>query len=202
MGGWGSGGHNYSGRPAIEQCLKIPISTLKACNALTKGAFGYLSWANNWISYETCWDDMMLLRWQDSEGEYESPLGFQWSAHKRHFGGHQYYLVCPLCSKLRTAVYYSCQTFTCRRCQRLPYSSQRMSEIWRIRSRLERLCTRLRAREHNDIPQRPKGMHWLTYSKIVQEYSSSLRRLYWLENATFAIISKMKTAPNPVITHF
>lgn len=140
MGGYNSGGHNHKGRPTVEECLKLPVKALKEFGALSQGSMGSLSWDNqSRISYETRWEDMIVLKWRtldDNQG-HEQHLGFQWLAHKRHYGGYQYYLVCPECYRPCMDVYLY-GSFACRLCHQLSYSSQRESSTYRMLRRLSR----------------------------------------------------------------
>jgi hypothetical protein len=189
MGGSGSGGRNYKGRPTVRSCYRLTVAGLKRNGSLRKGSWRLWTWERLVVTFETKWDDMIVMTWTSpiTGSASEQFLGFQWLSHRRNFGGYQYYLVCPFCSRKCTAVYYFSDQFACRKCHRLPYPSQRETEVWRLRRKLEMLAQRLGSDFEwgsQSVPPRPKGMHIRTYQGIAQVYETSAVRMYLLEGMT------------------
>jgi hypothetical protein len=52
----------------------------------------------------------------------------------------------------------------------------------------ERIVRRLGGREGDDIPDKPKSMHWTTYWRLVERY-------YELENRGFAEVAGLLLKP-------
>lgn len=188
MGGLNSGGHNHNGRPVLEQCPCLRIGDLKRIGLLNFGAkaSGCIgSFAR--VDFSTDYDDGIVLVMTDlrsSPGQSHSEfLGFQ-TRHLRTFGGFQAYFVCPGCSDLFTKLCFFRWRYRCRRCHRLQYLSQRQRSHDRTIERARRMeakltglppdvCTGL-----DGTPPRPKGMHRVTYEKIVTEFRRAEAAFY------------------------
>ncbi len=183
MGGFGSGGWNCRGRPVVQECRCISVAALKRLRIFSKGAFGTLTWGTSSVSYETRWEDLMVLQWRINGDPqlYYQVVGFQWTRHRRNFGGTQTYLVCGRCHSLRTRLYMYENRFWCRCCHGLSYATQRERKNWRLRYSLEKLAGRLGWElEWGDrsVPHRPKGMHRTLYQRLSVKYMRLLLRYY------------------------
>lgn len=98
-----------------------------------------------------------------------------------HLGGARHWFICPEpgCGR-RVAILYLRQRFACRICHGLGYPSQRQCAR-------DRAITRARALRRQlgwsgtilDPPQwtKPKGMHWRSYWRLVEDYASVIKRL-------------------------
>ena len=94
----------------------------------------------------------------------------------RHFGGSQWYFVCPM-TRLRASILWmpageSC--FASRRAlgSQFAYTSQFESSIYRAHLRAHEIHCRLSGEDHSPIyhvspPQRPRYMHRNTYDKLL-----------------------------------
>lgn len=89
-----------------------------------------------------------------------------------HLGGLRHWWLCPRCDK-RCAILYGGAVFVCRKCARLHYPSQHAA------SELDKAIIRAEAIRHRLgwIPgiahgqgAKPKGMHWETYHRLVQQH--------------------------------
>lgn len=84
-----------------------------------------------------------------------------------HLGGHRAWWSCPECRR-RVAVLYAGQTFACRHCHQLAYSSQLETRGDRAIRQAERVRRRLGwvpGIAHGAGP-RPKGMHDATFRRL------------------------------------
>lgn len=94
-------------------------------------------------------------------------LRVRWS--KCHFGGRRPWLVCPgeACGR-GVAILYGKEDFLCRRCRGVSYPLQRVPARSRDRARAQ-MC-RIRLGGTGDMtdtfPERPKGMHEWTYTRL------------------------------------
>jgi hypothetical protein len=171
MGGFGSGGSNFKGRPTVEECLKLSVTVLNKSGALSRGRRGIIEWKELKVSFEALWDDMLALRWVGTQTPQF--IGFQWITHKRALGGYQMYLVCPTCSAPRQALFFHHALFKCRSCHGLAYTSQRERRPDRLRRRLERIAKQLGGCFQwgdNLVPTKPWRMHRKTYDALTNEY--------------------------------
>ena len=63
--------------------------------------------------------------------------------------------------------------FRCRRCYRLSYSSQAETRADRATRAMFKIVRRLDPEEDcNDLPPKPKGMHWRTYERLAERYEA------------------------------
>jgi hypothetical protein len=139
MGGYNSGGSNHNGRPSVENCMPLNITSIRNMGVLELGAIGVFCWTGKRVGFQAIDNDMLLLRWRERQSSAINSqyIGFQWLAHKRHFGGFQTYLVCPTCFDCRMNLYFYYNHFACRVCHGLQYKSQRRSKYWRLTTKIE-----------------------------------------------------------------
>jgi hypothetical protein len=86
------------------------------------------------------------------------------------FGGSRLWFVCPACRQ-RCRVLFGSWRIACRRCHRLRYGSQVESRSSRAIRGMTRIVKRLDPEATcNDLPSKPKGMHWKTYNRLADRY--------------------------------
>ncbi len=89
-----------------------------------------------------------------------------------NYGGERVWFRCPArgCSR-RVAVLYLSSIFACRHCLNLSYESQREAAHNRALSRVQAIREKLggSGSTADDFPDKPKGMHWRTYSRLCME---------------------------------
>lgn len=112
--------------------------------------------------------------WKKNDGEagrLDYPVGLQTTS--CHYGGLRYWFTCPSvgCGKRVAKLYLGEKYFACRHCYRLVYHSQREA----VDDRAIRSAEKIRARLGwqpgiiNCPGDKPKGMHWLTYLRLMAE---------------------------------
>lgn len=96
-----------------------------------------------------------------------------------NYGGHRYWWLCPKCSK-RVAVLYCAGRYVCRGCIGACYQSQLQQPIDRLFSRADTIRQRLgwQAGIAHGIGERPKGMHYSTYDRLVNEHEQLTAKLW------------------------
>jgi hypothetical protein len=97
-----------------------------------------------------------------------------WISHTPcHYGGQRPWLHCPArgCGR-RVAILYGGTFFACRRCHQLAYESQRERDFERALRRAQAIQERLGGSGCVDdwFPQKPKGMHCTTFSRLARRY--------------------------------
>jgi len=96
-----------------------------------------------------------------------------------HYGGSRAWFICPAreCSR-RVAILYSGGIFACRHCYRLAYPSQRENPYDLDARRADKIRNRLNWEPGilNSSGEKPKGMHWRTYKKLVREHDASVEK--------------------------
>jgi hypothetical protein len=86
------------------------------------------------------------------------------------FGGRRQWFLCLKCGR-RCRILYGGSRFRCRRCYRLSYCSQAETRADRATRGMFKIVKRLDPEEDcNDLPPKPKGMHWRTYERLVDRY--------------------------------
>ena len=95
-----------------------------------------------------------------------------------NYGGYRHWFLCPSCSK-RTSVLYFAATYLCRHCIGANYQSQLQQPIDRLFSRLHTIRQRLgwQAGIAHGTGERPKGMHHITYERLLVEYEQLTNKL-------------------------
>lgn len=88
-----------------------------------------------------------------------------------NFGGRRAWWLCLHC-KRQCAILYGGSVFVCRKCAHLHYPSQHASDTDRFISRAEAIRSRLGWQRGiaNAGNGKPKGMHWKTYRRLVQQH--------------------------------
>ena len=88
-----------------------------------------------------------------------------------NYGGKRAWFVCPRGCGHRVAILYYGGSPACRHCYQLAYESQQDSGWNRLlrRARTTRMQLGGSANLAEPLPDRPKGMHWRTYSRLYRQ---------------------------------
>ncbi len=93
-------------------------------------------------------------------------------AMKTRFGGERLWFSCPGCLT-RCRVLFGGARFRCRRCHGVRYRSQGETRADRATRGMFKIVQRLYPKaEINDLPPKPKGMHWRTYERLAERYQT------------------------------
>ena len=184
MGGYGSGGHNVR-KSSTGYCPRIDSYWFK--NAVPMMCKKNIEEKQTTID----WDNgarVNLLIYQDrSELDYRFNLdgydewtkvreAFYFSRSSNNYGGDRLYFVCPSCRSRFRFLYIRSGYFRCRYCNKLNYPSSRKGKydihLIKIQSILQNKF-KIKTKDLSDItdyiPDKPKGMHWETYYKWLDE---------------------------------
>lgn len=179
MGGFGSG--NWSscgGKTKAEDVRRIDIRNLKRNGLLIPGISGPLFWS---CGGELCGsiivraeDDRLVLSYSSraSDDEWKSineNIYFDYTS--CNYGGERKWFLCPHCSKRVGVLYGAGIRFLCRHCYNLTYSSQNEDFTTRMYRKSRKIRNKLGVSGGVAEPiwQKPKGMHWKTFSRLVAE---------------------------------
>ena len=98
-----------------------------------------------------------------------------------HLGGKRAWFLCPnsACGKKRVAILYLNKIFACRDCHKLAYHSQRLNREDRAFKRADHIRKLLGWKPGIVFGQgqKPKGMHWYTFQKIMEEYNAHIETI-------------------------
>lgn len=85
-----------------------------------------------------------------------------------NFGGSRAWFRCPHCRRRSAKLYLVSGQWYCRKSLNLTYASKSLSPIDRIHRRIARLEAKL-----DEDGEKPKGMHWRTYDRIIEQYNAA-----------------------------
>ena len=177
MGGYGSGGWNSKGRGTADQAKRLDVNRLNRSGQLKPGTTSAQYWScggepSGDIRVEANEGGVTLIyRTRSYGGEWQDvkePVTIIWEPCS--FGGQRPYFLCPRCGR-RIVKLYGLARFLCRQCNNLGYQCQRESASDRTLRKDWKLRARLGGEPGmaNPIPGKPKGMHWRTYNRIVDD---------------------------------
>lgn len=87
-----------------------------------------------------------------------------------HLGGKRQWLACPICGKRMAVLYGKQGGFACRKCLSLNYQCQHIEPHERLAQRAHKIRDRLKwPRGFVYGSDKPKGMHWQTFERLVQQ---------------------------------
>ena len=174
MGGFGSGRHG--GRPKTEQMKRLDLVSLRRKGYLS-GFPMSISWScgdepTGSIGLQALADGLRLFyNARENDGEWHAVdelVHFVWTPLR--FGGSRQWFRCPKCART-CRILYGGSRFRCRRCYGLSYNSQAESRADRATRAMFKIVRRLDPKEEcNDLPWKPKGMHWRTYNRLAERY--------------------------------
>src|SRR5215468_4591630 len=154
MGGYGSGMWRFSRRPLAETMRRIDLATLRRDKPSLTAI------------------DILQVRCQRSDGKRIEVTEVYLEATRVYFGGHRLWFRCPRCDG-RCRVLYGTWRIACRRCHRLRYTTQKETRSGRANLAMFKIVKRLDPdATFNELPPKPKGMHWCTYERLADRYDA------------------------------
>lgn len=168
------------GKRTTEDVRSIDVRQLHRAGVLVPGSVHGWNWLRNGQTTATVTicarTDHVVVSYQ------QSWRGGPWLAHDNtiklawtgcHYGGQRPWWLCPTCGR-RVALLYSGQgCYACRTCFDLAYRSQRETETAQAVRRVKAIRQQLGwPTGILQLPGgKPKGMHWSTYLRLVQEHT-------------------------------
>ena len=150
MGGSGSGRWG-SRKFTVESLRRIDLTQLRCEHPLTIRSVAYAAY---------------------KRGEEEIKATLCFAETKTQFGGRRLWFICPSCGG-RCRLLFAWRWLMCRRCCGLRYSSQGETRAGRATRAMFKIVWRLDpSAQINDLPPKPKGMHWRTYDRLVKSYEA------------------------------
>lgn len=191
MGGQGSGSwYRYGHKGRLEQQLRIDIRYLKKNQMLKPGAYT-LSW--NYGDEEAAARASLIVTRQKmivacswTDGETGEPQKMKWvielSESPCRYGGSRKWFICPRCGYRLAVLVMTPPHVGCRHCLHLSYASQSENVSYRGLRRMDKIANRLERDEFfGEMLLKPKGMHWKTYNRLVEEHDAAdMRSMSWM----------------------
>jgi hypothetical protein len=174
-------------RACLEQGLKLDLNKLARQGLVRPGASVgpcFIRW------FSTYWDEEIASGRisANMEGEYEGWLRIQIGGldqtiilvpRPRHFGGQQWYFVCPVMNRYASVVWMppGATRFCSRQVwgRRVAYATQFADPDNRAHIGQAKIKSRLIADlnpDEWDLPPKPKWMRWPTYNRFVERFDS------------------------------
>jgi len=170
----------YGGKATTSDFLRLDVRYLQRKGFLGPGRFATLRWSRNGEPFASMglradFSCVVLTyrhrRYDEEWKDEEYPVRLEWTP--CNYGGSRPWFRCPAmgCGR-RIAVLYGSGIFACRQCHRLAYESQREPAYSRALSRMQAIREKLGGSGSmiEDFPSKPRGMHWRTYSRVMQLY--------------------------------
>jgi hypothetical protein len=106
-----------------------------------------------------------------------------------HYGGERGWWVCPQCGK-RVAIVYMCRVWACRQCLGLAYQIDRTAKADKPFKRVNAVRDRLGwgGGVASPMGNKPKGMHWTTYGRLLGKLREHSQDAFISSRATIARI--------------
>jgi hypothetical protein len=173
-------------RVRLENGLKLNLNRLArdgfVCPGAATGPIG-IKWTSDY------WGEIATgLIWADMRGDWEGSFRIVIGkldqtiilvARRRHFGGHQWYFMCPVTNRAASVLWKppGASRF-CRRQtwgRQVAYASQFLTptdRAWRGKSKINARLCRIGGfdPEEWDMPPKPKGMRWRTYERYANRF--------------------------------
>lgn len=197
MGGKGSGRQRYSarrgspGKSATGDSLGLDVRALQRAGRLRPGVYALWQWYRGAAIPENKVASIGLRAHRSGVTLLYSHAGDLVEQNvcvvrtACNYGGSRVWWQCPACARRVAIIYGAGKFFACRHCYQLCYFSQQEQQrhrwlraAWKIRQRLGQT----EGGHFDRLPDKPKGMHWETYSRLCL-------RCEELEQLDFAMIA-------------
>jgi len=179
MGGLGSGYYSHSNRKyTTNEARDFDIRVLNKKGWTAPGiSFDYW-WTCNGkpsgsIKYKIL-DSFIILEYRvkTNIGDLENIKQFvSLDETPCNYGGTRKWFICEACEKRVVVLYGVGKYFHCRTCNDLSYFSKQKGFVDRTRIKAQNIRSKLGGEKSiaSAFPDKPKGMHWKTYNKLMKE---------------------------------
>jgi len=174
------------GKSCTTDMRALDVRTMQRDGLLQAGRSFSWSWSRNGVKQATVnarvEPDSVILdyRQRNHGGEWQDmnyPVRLTWTP--CHYGGQRAWWLCPAvgCGR-RVAVLYGGGVFACRHCHQLSYKSQNDTPSSAAYRRADNLRDRLGWMPGviHGIGNKPKGMHWQTFLRMLAIYNGHDRQ--------------------------
>lgn len=174
------GRYSGSGRATTSGYLFLDVRYLQRNGYLRPGTASSQRWSRRGEQLASinlsAWDGHVTLSYRTRDRgseeweQKEYPVSLEWT--RCNYGGERAWFRCPAlrCGR-RVAILYGGSIFACRRCHNLAYDSQSETRHGRMLLKAQAIREKLGGTPciADEFPQKPKGMHWLTYHRLRQK---------------------------------
>lgn len=186
MGGYGSGGHNMR-KSSTGYCPKIdsfwfnriiPMMSEEDIEQKVKK----VEWDNGAKITLLVYQSKIEVDYRYQLNDYDEWTNVKEAIYlselSNNFGGNRLYFICPSCRNRFRFLYIRSGYFRCRKCNRLNYPTSRKGKNDLPSIKMQTILSnkfkiKIKDLSYFDmadyIPDKPKGMHWNTYYKWLEE---------------------------------
>ena len=171
MGGFGSG-RWPSGKTLTSERMPLDI---RAMQRPSKGCgTAYVPWQGGGSLYVSFQESLATVE-VGLPGQATQRRSIGLDRTKPNFGGYRNWWECPCCRSRVGVLYWDGWRWQCRECARLVHESTRQTEDTLAYARVDRIREKLGWGGGLCSPMggRPKGMHWRTYARLLQELNDA-----------------------------
>jgi hypothetical protein len=193
-------------RACLEDGLRLHLNRLARQGFIRPGAATGpvgIKWTNSYFNGEVASGVITADMSGRHEGWFRIQIGqldqrIVLVSHPRHFGGRQWYFVCPHMERRATVLWMppGASSFASRQrwARQVAYASQFMGRDDRAHRGQAKIKSRLCSIGQFDpdewkLPPKPKWMRWRTYDRAVEKFD---RYEPILDDGVFALIAKLK----------
>jgi hypothetical protein len=186
MGGPGSGNwYRWDKRTTLDEVKRLDVRWLHRQGYLQPWVRATVTWhrgGHQTGSVSVAMVDGRLVvqcryrqRGTEAWEDVRQVITLAWTA--CHYGGQRPWFLCPGCQRRVAVLCGDGKWFLCRHCYQLPYGSQQETAEGRLLRKVRKLRERLGASINLLEPlwTKPKGMHWRTFDRLVQEEEAAQR---------------------------
>ncbi len=191
MGGPGSGNpYRFWAKERVEDRLSLDVRRWRREGLLEPGRFATWAWYRNGrkassIGVRALCGAVELSYSVGPNGASESKEDVRYAVALArtpcNFGGSRPWFVCPgvvngmACGRRVAKLYLRRRYFLCRHCHDLTYASRQETGLIGALRKCQRIRRKLggSANMTEPFPQRPKGMHFETYMRLILEYEKA-----------------------------
>lgn len=178
MGGFNSGRRH--GKPCTDEQRAIDVRLFRRNGVLVPGYSFNTTWTRNDQAeasvHVSVGEDCVVFSYRQSwrGGPWRdctNTILLIWT--ECHYGGQRPWWQCPGCDRRVALLYSGDGWYACRQCRNLAYRSQRETEEDLAFRRANRIRDRLGWPRGilNPSGGKPKGMHWMTYLRLVEQHT-------------------------------
>jgi len=171
-------------KSCTEDCRALDVRKINRAGRLTPGSACSWIWSRNGetvatINMQAGIDSVTLSYRQRAHGgewrDMDYPVRLAYTA--CHMGGQRVWWQCPGagCGRRVAVLYLGGSIFACRHCYRLAYRSQQTNNAFGPADKLRERMGWVPGIAHPP-GGKPKGMHWKTYLRLMNEYHRHVSR--------------------------
>lgn len=151
----------------VEDCIRLDVRDLRRRGYLFPGWSALWSWSSGPSIRIEVQAHAIVLSYSSQGEDVRYSVGLTRTA--CHYGSDRAWFLCPAtrCGRRCAVLYNADRYFACRRCNGLAYRTQQEKPDGRALIKAERIWRRAGCAFGGDEGEKPKGMHWRTFDRLM-----------------------------------